>query len=149
MARAKLTVVPATQAFDELNLGNAELWLFNLCRDLARIRKIDDAKSPLRAIQIAYAEKRFTAAIAALSEYFERVGLDLRTGHNVDRFRFSELRKLREVSQKSLAEAVGVTTGAVSHFEARNGSLSLARLLMAADLIDVPPSQFISVRRTA
>jgi DNA-binding XRE family transcriptional regulator len=149
MARAKLTVVPTTQSFDELNLSNAELWLLNLSRDLARLRKIEDTKSQLRTIQIAYSENRFAAAVAALAEYFERSGLDLRAGYNVDRFRFSELRKLREVSQRSLAEAVGVTTGAISHFEARNGSLTLVRLLVAAELIRVPPSQFISARKTA
>ncbi len=83
-------------------------------------------------------------AIVLLSEHLAASGLG-GGAVELDRGRFVALRTFRRKKQKDVAKALGITPGALSQIE-RKGNLGLARLLLAAALFDVPPSEIIYVR---
>ncbi len=59
-------------------------------------------------------------------------------------------RKLRGLTQEELAERVGLTPAFIGHLEAPNifKALSLDTLFDIADVLDVPPSRFLSFDET-
>lgn len=59
-------------------------------------------------------------------------------------------RKLRGLTQEELAERVGLTPAFIGHREAPNifKALSLDTLFDIADVLDVPPSRFLSFDET-
>jgi hypothetical protein len=131
------------EAFDPIDLDTEALQLFNLCRDLSAAPRVERAAAKLRKVQDLFSDKDYHGAIEVLRHALRAVPITPRQSFEVDRKRFVELRDLRNVTQHRLASALALTPAAISHFEARGGKMRLSHLLLAAEWLDVPPSQFL------
>ena len=70
---------------------------------------------------------------------FRKRGIDPNPGR-----RLAELRRDRGLSQQQLADAIGLTTGAIKHLETARNVITTERLLQLAEALDCEPGDILA-----
>lgn len=113
-----------------------------LCRELAEAPPLPPG-SEIHEVQTRFGSGDFDGSFSLLQSFLERYRIHPRQPWSPDREAFRVFRKAKRITQVELAVALGVSQSAVSQFEARNGYLKFANLVIAATFLDASPREFI------
>jgi len=129
--------------FDPQALETAELWIYNVCRELAKAPLVERSESPIHFVQSATGVSPYDA-IESLKAYLEAAGVAQSSDWIVNCRRLRELRELCGKTQSDLAAAVNLKTQAVSHLERKAKRPKLSRMILVAEALAVSLPQVLT-----